>query len=205
MVKAILQEFPDNQSLSESAVSIRPQVIARTGYFDQPENLSWFAASVLLLTLLQVIVVLLLYRWLSKKCSKDNETGKEEKVHFSTKKTVVLPEEKKKEKDEVAEISTVKNIISGRPSNFDEKTWETSNISRYDFWNAGKIEGDSYLSLESSSGEMSMPLQSNKRITPLDTEDHNKRFLTESRWEMQKKPKPYSQFTRDRIINAWLN
>lgn len=82
MVKAILQEFPDNQSLSESAVSIRPQVIARTGYFDQPENLSWFAASVLLLTLLQVIVVLLLYRWLSKKCSKDNETGKEEKVHF---------------------------------------------------------------------------------------------------------------------------
>lgn len=67
------------------------------------------------------------------------------------------------------------------------------------------IVGDSYLSLESSSGEMSMPLQSNKRITPLDTEDHNKRFLTESRWEMQKKPKPYSQFTRDRIINAWLN
>ena len=82
MVKVILQELHNNQSMSESAVSIKPQVIARTGYFDQPENLSWFAASVLLLTLLQVIGVLLLYRCLTKKCSKDKKTSQEKKVQI---------------------------------------------------------------------------------------------------------------------------
>lgn len=203
MVKVILQELLRNRSFSETSISVTPQGIARAGYFDQPENLSWFAASVLLLTLLQIIGVLFLYRCLSRKCSKKNKKDKEKTVQISPKKTVVVPEEKIK--DDVAEISTVKNIISGRPSNFDEKPWETSNISRYDFWNTGKIEGDSFLSMESSSGEISVPLQPKKRVMPADMEDRNKRFLPESRWEMPQKPKPYSQFTRDRILNAWLN
>lgn len=75
MLTVILQELPSNVTfyMERGNESVTPQMmVERASQMTQLKDLSWFGAILLLLAFLQVIGVLALYRWLSKRCWRHN-------------------------------------------------------------------------------------------------------------------------------------
>ncbi|XP_036368369.1 cadherin-23-like [Octopus sinensis] len=224
MLTVILQELPSNVTfyMERGNESMTPQMmVERAGQTTQLKDLSWFGAILLLLAFLQVIGVLVLYRWLSKRCWRRNpKTGKEieekeiaEEKNVPARKTeettpaVECETEVKNEPEAAAAIS--RSHVSRQCPNSEEKTQETENSSHFEFWNnvGSDQSGDESSSVEAPAQSLRRQHADNTErniITPLDSEG-KRPPRKDTRKDSRMATPSYGPLKRESIINAWLN
>ncbi|GAB1610825.1 protocadherin Fat 2 isoform X1, partial [Argonauta hians] len=237
MVTVIVEGLPTNVTyyMDNGNDSVTPQLMVnRAGHTTPVEDLSTFGVILFLLNFVQVIGVCLVYRWLAKRCqSQSRKNNKQEIEHKINCKNEVAPEEEdiasrnnphylpqpqppppppaevKNESDAKKEPEVTKRRLSKQGLKSEEKTQETENSSRFEFWNNG---GSDQSGEESSSGDAT-PAPAVRQyahntekgcITPVDNET-KRPARREIRRDNRVITPSFGQLQRESILNAWLN